>query len=76
MLKVNLPGHWAVHVMTATALAQLGDRSGAEKAVAEARKLKPGFAASARAGLEKWFDREYTERVLDGLRKAGVDVGS
>jgi tetratricopeptide (TPR) repeat protein len=76
VLKVNLPGHWAVHVMTATALAQLGDRSGAEKAVAEARKLKPGFAASARAGLEKWFDREYTERVLDGLRKAGVDVGS
>jgi serine/threonine-protein kinase len=74
--KVNLPGHWAVHIMTATACAQLGDREEAEKAVKEALRLKPDFAASARAGLEKWFDREYTERVLDGLRKAGVDVGT
>jgi adenylate cyclase len=74
-LKVNLPGHWAVHVMIACASAQLGDRDTAEKAVKEAGRLKPNFGASARPGLEKWFDREYVERVLDGLRKAGVNVG-
>jgi TolB-like protein/Tfp pilus assembly protein PilF len=74
--KVNLPGHWAVHVMIAAASAQLGDRDAAESAVKDARKIKPDFGESARAGLEKWFDRDYVERVLDGLRKAGVHVGS
>jgi serine/threonine protein kinase/tetratricopeptide (TPR) repeat protein len=74
-LKVNLPGHWAVHVMIACASAQLGDQDTAGRAVKEAERLKPNFGASARPGLEKWFGREYTERVVDGLRKAGVDVG-
>jgi len=71
---VNMPGHWAMHIMVATASAQLGETDAAVRAIGEARRVRPDFGVSARAGLEKWFDREYTERVLDGLRKAWVDV--
>ena len=72
--KVNLPGHWGAHVAMAAACGQLGQRDTAEKALRELLKLRPNFAATARSDFERWWEPEYVERLLDGLRKAGLGV--
>ena len=36
--------------------------------------LKPDYAAVARQELGKWFDADTVEHLLEGLRKAGLDV--
>ena len=73
-LKVNLPGHWGMHVATAAACGQLGQRDAAEKAVRELLRVRPNFATTARRDFEKWWEGEYVERLIDGLRKAGLDL--
>ena len=73
-LKVNLPGHWGTHVATSAACGQLGQRDAAEKALQALLELRPDFATTARSDFEKWWDGEYVERLLDGLRKAGLEV--
>jgi TolB-like protein/Flp pilus assembly protein TadD len=75
VLKVNLPGHWFSHAAMAAALGQLGERETAARALAEALRLRPGFAATVREDVEKWWWKpEHAERLIDGFRKAGLDV--
>jgi TolB-like protein/Flp pilus assembly protein TadD len=73
-LKVNLPGHWADHTMLAATSAQLGERESAAKAVRDLLKLRPDFATTVRAEMEKWWEPELVEHLIDGLRKAGLEV--
>jgi len=73
-LKVNLPGHWGEHAMKAAVYGQLGEREAAGKALRELLGLRPDFVATARAGIEKWWQPDYVERVIDGWRKAGLDL--
>ena len=72
--KVNLSGHWGAHVATAAACGQLGQRDAAGKALRELLKLRPHFATTARSNLEKWWGPEYVDRLIDGLRKAGLEI--
>ena len=71
--KSNLPGHWGMHAALAAASAS-GDRVAAGGAVQVLLKRRPDFAATARRDSEKWWDAEYVERLMDGWRKAGVDL--
>ena len=73
-LKINLPGQWFSHAVTAAACGQLGDAEGASKAVRDLLKLKPDFSAVIREVLEKWWQRAYIERMIDGWRKAGLEI--
>ena len=73
-LKINLPHFFYTHVTTAAAYGQLGDLEAAGRAVQELTSLHPAFAMIARKGFEKWFDPELLEHVLDGLRKAGLEI--
>jgi TolB-like protein len=75
-LKANLPGHWGLHAGLATAYGQLGERAAATKAMHDLLKLRPDFAVSARASFEKWWNPEYIERFIDGLRKAGLEIAA
>ncbi len=50
------------------------DRAAAQKAIRDLLALKPGFGATARAEFDKWFQPELVEHLIDGLRKAGLDV--
>ena len=70
--KVNLPDHWGQHVAIAIAGGQLGDRKTAGKAVKRLLELRPDFADIARQEFEKWWDSEFVEHMIDGLRKAGL----
>src|SRR5208337_1947903 len=36
--------------------------------------LKPDFVASAREHLGKWFQSEFVEHIIAGLRKAGAEI--
>jgi hypothetical protein len=36
--------------------------------------LRPDFATVARQEYSKWYDEEHVEQVLDGLRKAGLEI--
>ncbi len=73
-LKINLPGQWAAHAMTAAAAGQLRDSNAAGKATRDLLKLRPDIAATVRQEFAKWWEPDYVEHVLDGLRKAGLEV--
>ena len=73
-LRFNLPGLWAQHMMIAAACGQLGEGEAAAKAVQELLKLRPDFASRVRLDIEKWWDSAYVEHLIDGVRKAGLQV--
>jgi TolB-like protein/Tfp pilus assembly protein PilF len=75
-LKVNLPGHWGQQVYLAAAYGQLGEEEGAAKAVRELLELRPDFTATARENMERWWETEYVEHLIDGCRKAGLEIPS
>ena len=71
--KVNLPGHWGLHAAKAACLGQLGESAAAAKSLRLLLDLRPDFAITGRVELEKWWEPDYVERFLDGLRKAGLE---
>jgi TolB-like protein/cytochrome c-type biogenesis protein CcmH/NrfG len=73
-LKVNMPGFWRTQAALAATYAQLGDLEAARNAARELLGIRPDFAVVAREELGKWWDAELVERLIDGLRKAGVEI--
>jgi TolB-like protein len=73
-LKVNMPGFWRTYLALAAAYGQLGEREAARNAVRELLAIRPDFAMAAREELGKWWDAELIEHLIDGLRKAGLEV--
>src|SRR5687768_352881 len=74
-LKINMPGDFYVPAVIAAAHGQLGEREAARTALLQLLAIKPDFAATARADIEKWFgENELVEHFLDGLRKAGLEI--
>ena len=74
-LKINMPGFWRTHVALATAYGQLGEQQAARQAVQDLLVIRPDFPAMARQELGKWWDLDLTEHLIEGLRKAGLDIG-
>ena len=75
-LKVNLPGFWRTNVALAACYGQLGEREAAGKALQDLLVLRREFATGAREELAKWWEPEFVEHLLDGLRKAGLEIAS
>ena len=73
-LKADLPSHWGMHAALAAAYGQLGENDAAGKALRELLNLRPDFAVTARKEVEKWWNPEYVEHFIDGLRKAGLEI--
>jgi TolB-like protein/tetratricopeptide (TPR) repeat protein len=73
-LKVNMPSFWRMHLALAAAYAQLGERDAARNAVQELLALRPYFPTVAREELEKWWEPELVEHLIEGLRKAGLEI--
>jgi hypothetical protein len=69
-----MPGFWRTNVAFAAVYGQLGEVEAAHKAVRELLALKPDFAVIAREELEKWWRPELVEQLIDGLRKAGLEI--
>jgi tetratricopeptide (TPR) repeat protein len=73
-LKVNMPGYYWPHATLAAVYGQLGEEQRARAALRELHALLPNFGAMAREEYGKWNDAEFTEHLLDGLRKAGLEI--
>jgi tetratricopeptide (TPR) repeat protein len=73
-LKVNMPAYHWPYVYLAAAYGQLGEEQRATAALRELHALLPNFGAIARDEFGKWLDPELTEHLLDGLRKAGLEI--
>jgi TolB-like protein/Tfp pilus assembly protein PilF len=72
--RVNMPSYFHTHAMRAAALGQLGRREDARKALQDLLALRPDFAAAARREYAKWYDSELIEQLIEGLRKAGLEI--
>jgi len=72
--KFNMPSHWGAHAHMAAVCGQLGERDAAAKAVWDLLKLRPDFASTVRKDMEKWWDPEFAERMIEGWRKAGLNI--
>jgi TolB-like protein len=73
-LKINMPRFWRTNVALAAAHGQLGETEAARNAVHALLTLRPDFALVAREELAKWWDPELVEHLVDGLRKAGLEI--
>src|SRR4029077_12400472 len=73
-LKINLPGFFAVYEALAAVYGQLGEQEAARESLREMLKLVPNFGEIGRSLKSKWFDPELVEHLLDGLRKAGLEI--
>jgi len=73
-LRVNMAGYFFAHAVTAAVCGQLGMRQAAEKALQELLAIRPDFATAARAEFGKWFAPDMVEHLLEGLRKAGLEI--
>ena len=70
-----MPAHYWAYVVTIAAQGQLGGRGAAGDALQQLLRIKPDIARTVRDDLQKWFvDEELVERLIDGLRKAGLDA--
>jgi TolB-like protein/Tfp pilus assembly protein PilF len=74
-VRVNMPNYYHTQAMRAAALGQLGRQEEARKALQSLLALRPDFAAAARQEYAKWYDAELIEQLIDGLRKAGLEIG-
>jgi len=75
-LKVSMPGYYWPHAVLAATYGQLGEQQRAREALEGLQALIPKFGAIARAEFGKWNDPELTEHLVDGLRKAGMEITS
>jgi len=73
-LKVNMPAFWRTQLALAMCYGQLGELEQARAALQELLKIRPGYATAPREELEKWHHTEIIDHVLEGLRKAGLEI--
>ena len=72
--KINMPGFWRTHLALAAAHGQLGEVQAAGNALRALLAIRPDFAAVSREELGKWWQPELVEHLIDGLRKAGLEI--
>jgi len=73
--RVQLPNFWQVHLFRAATLGQLGRRAEAQAALARMLELNPAFATDPRSWyLRRNMPPQRVEQLMDGLRKAGLNV--
>jgi TolB-like protein/Flp pilus assembly protein TadD len=72
--RANMPGQYYSQALFAACYGQIGDREAAGKAVRELLALQPDIAEIAREQFGKWYLPDLVEHLMDGLRKAGLQV--
>ena len=73
-VRLNMPGFYFTHSSLAAVLGQLGQREAAQKAVKDLLALRPDFAKAMRKEYAKWNTAEEIELMVEGLRKAGLEI--
>lgn len=74
-LRLNAPASPSFVAARAAAYGQLGELEAAQKAMKELLGVDPAFATTGREFYGKFLPAELAERLVDGLRKAGLEIG-
>jgi len=69
-----MPGFWRAQFALAVVYGQLGEQEAARNAIGELLTIRPDFAVVGREELRKWWDADLTEHLIEGLRKAGLEI--
>jgi hypothetical protein len=64
----------ASYLVLAMNFGQLGKLDRAQAPLSELRRLNPRFEKDPFRYLDMWFTREHTRHVMEGLRKAGLEM--
>lgn len=72
--KVNMPGFWRSQLALAANAGQLGQSELASEALRKLLMQRPDIAKHPQQELGVWWEAEMVERLMDGLRKAGLEV--
>ena len=75
-LRINMPGLWRTNFALAAVYGQLGERGAASSAVSELLAIRPNFNQIARQELAKFWDAQLVEHLIEGLRKAGMEISA
>ena len=73
-LKMNMAGMDLYHVMLAALYGQLGEREAADRELEQLRAVTPDYALIGRGELAKWYPPDLVEQLIEGLRKAGLEI--
>lgn len=75
-LRINMPGLWRTNFALAAVYGQLGERETASSAARELLAIRPNFNHIARQELAKFWDAQLVEHLIEGLRKAGMEISA
>ncbi len=75
-LRINMPGLWRTNFALAAVYGQLGEREAARSAATELLAIRPNFNQIARQELAKFWDAQLVEHLIEGLRKAGMEISA
>jgi TolB-like protein/Tfp pilus assembly protein PilF len=70
--RIQLDQHYALHLFKASVLGHLGQRETAAQSLERFLQLRPDAAGRVRAHMERWWSGEHVDRLMEGLRKAGL----
>ena len=74
-LKINLPNNYIIQAALTATYGQLGDREKAEEALAHLLAIRPDYPEDPRAPFRiRGMEPKLIEGLMDGLRKAGLEV--
>ncbi|MGA3044465.1 MAG: protein kinase [Bryobacteraceae bacterium] len=71
---MNMPGAWLTKATTTAPYGQLGEVEAGRKGVQELLLLMPDFPLRGREELSKWYLPDLVDSLMDGLRKAGLEI--
>jgi serine/threonine protein kinase/tetratricopeptide (TPR) repeat protein len=75
-LKVNMPNFWRLQFALAAIYGQLGELELARGALHELLVIRPDFTLSVHDELAKWWQPGLVTHLIEGLRKAGLQIAS
>jgi serine/threonine-protein kinase len=73
-LKLDTPDNFYQHAVLAMCYAQLGETDAAHKSLQDMLAIKPDYGQVARQLHGKWIQPDLVEQLMDGLRKAGLEI--
>jgi TolB-like protein len=73
-VKANAPDIFWTNWLLAAAYGQLGDLPAARNALRDLLAQKEDFAQSAAELMGKWFEPQLAGHLIEGLRKAGMEI--
>jgi class 3 adenylate cyclase/TolB-like protein len=74
-IKINLPNNYIIQAALAATYGMLGDKEKAEEALTHLLEIRPDYPEDPRAPYRiRGMEPELIEGLMDGLRKAGLEV--